>query len=90
MIDCPGHSTNMIQEKRTHPSMVATQFKNRVLLLDNQTSGGFFRALEWCQQNIANRYHYDMEFFVTPDDEGATMFSFAKKEDAVAFKLAIF
>ena len=65
------------------PRDVATQFPNRVLI--DAERDEIFR---WCAENIESQYHYDViDFFSKPHIRYMRMCSFAKKEDAMAFKL---
>ena len=69
------------------PKDIITQFSNRVLVGTRDPS--ISQVIFWCVENIPNRYHYDYVYFYSnPDGEYMAMFSFAKKEDAMAFKLA--
>ena len=65
------------------PRNVATQFSNRVLV-----EADLEEVFQWCVENIESRYHYDViDFFSKPHIRYMRMVSFAKKEDAMAFKL---
>ena len=68
------------------PAMVPTQFLNRVVLRRIDHDGG--EAFAWCMENVASRYQYHVapEFFDL-DGYATSIYSFAKKEDAIAFKL---
>ena len=69
------------------PKNVATQFRNRVIV--RKIDGDTIKTMEWCKENIANRYQYDRTVFRDLDGEYVTLYSFAKKEDAMAFKLMV-
>ena len=69
------------------PSEVATQFSNRIIIDSNEINIAVL--VNWCLENGISQYHYDIvNFYCNPNGKYMRMFSFAKKEDAMAFKLS--
>ena len=65
---------------------VATQFRNRIVIDPEQTN--IAHLVHWCFENNISQNHYDIaNFYCEPDGQYMRVFSFAKKEDAMAFKL---
>lgn len=68
------------------PDLVPTQFKNRVVLRNIDHSNN--AAMNWCRENVVSRHQYEIiSFLLKPTNNSTTIYSFAKKEDAMAFKL---
>ena len=65
---------------------IASQFSNRVVLDPRKVN--IVDAKAWCLGNVSSRYQYDLvAFYSKPEERYMRLFSFAKKEDAMAFKL---
>lgn len=68
----------------TDPKIVPTKFRNRVSLVIKGHAPA--AILPWCHKYFGY-YFYDHTFFTNLNGERSSMYSFAKPEDAVAFKL---
>jgi len=68
------------------PNWLPTQFRNRVAIrnIDHDSEA----AMAWCRENIDSMFQFDITR-ITTDLSGysVTLYSFAKPEDAMAFKL---
>ena len=70
----------------TRPEDMAGQFSNRVILAFAEATRDQIR--EWCRENVASQYQFDIiEFYSVDDHKNMRLITFAKKEDAMAFKL---
>jgi len=68
------------------PKDVATKFINRILIESNKIETTEY--LTWCEENSIWHYHRDyIGFNSNPYGKYMRIFSFSKKEDAMAFKL---
>ena len=68
------------------PATIPTQFINRVVL--RYIDHNFEEALDWCRNNIASDYQFHVSVsFTDQSRRRASIYSFAKIEDAMAFKL---
>ena len=70
------------------PATIPTQFINRIVLRHIDHNGE--EALDWCRNNIASDYQFHVSVsFIDQSGRRASIYSFAKKEDAMAFKLMV-